>query len=111
MASGGEAQLEKCFHAGAAPFQCGNDLARSDAIVVDASRRGDAVLAAERLDPHAAGVVKVSGNRADRAPRSAGSRDVPKRGRQTLDELRGDAVVRSPGGEEARAQVRHAPII
>lgn len=52
--------------------------------------------AANHLDPHAPGVVKMRRERAYRAAWRAGNGLRPKLGRQVLDEIRGDAIVRAP---------------
>jgi len=101
-AIGRETQSEESFDTGAASFQRGDELPRPYAVVVDASRCGDAVFAPERLHPPAPGVVKVRSNRPNRALRCAGNRDMPNRRRQTLEELDGDPVIRAPGSKEAR---------
>ena len=72
----GKTQLEQCFHSLAAPFQRRHELPPCDATMIDARRGRDAVFAAERFEPPAAGVVEVGGDRADRAVRSR-HRDVP----------------------------------
>src|SRR5262245_44516626 len=57
------------------------------------------------MNPAASGVVKVRSNRADCALRRAGNCHIPERRRQTLDELDGDSVIRSPGGKETRLEI------
>ena len=63
------------------------------------------MLTPQRFDPPTSGIVKVRRNRANRTLRRAGNSDIPKRTRQTLDELYGDAVARTPGTQEARLQI------
>lgn len=73
--------------------------------MIEAGRYRDAVLPAERLDPHTPDVVKVSGYRTDRAPRRPRQGKIPQRRRQILDKLRRDPVVRSPGREHGCAEI------
>ena len=91
-----EPQLEESLDAGAAPFQRDDELPGRHAVVIHASRSGDAMLTSQGLHPPASGIVKVRRNRANRALRRAGNSDIPKRTRQTLDELHGDPVARAP---------------
>src|SRR5262245_31856850 len=65
----GKAQLEKSLDPGATSFQRGGDLPGRDIMVIDANGRRNAVLPSERFDPTTPGVVKVGGDRADRALR------------------------------------------
>src|SRR5439155_25684563 len=66
----GKTQLEQCFHSLAAPFQRRHELPPCDATMIDSRRGRDAVFAAVRFEPAAAGVGEVGGDRADRAVRS-----------------------------------------
>ena len=100
-----EPQLEESLDASAAPFQRGDELSGRHAVVIHASRSGDAMLTSQRLEPPASGIVKVRRNRANRTLRRAGNGDTPKRTRQTLDELYGDPVARAPGTQEARLPI------
>lgn len=97
-----KAEFEESLHPGATAFQCGNKLPRRNAVVIDARRRDNAVLATERLKPAAPGVVEVRGDSADRPLRYAGNRDVPECWWQGLDELHRDAVIGPPSSEQAR---------
>src|SRR5580765_8379991 len=105
FAFGSESELEKGLHPRTTPLQRRHELPWRHPAMVDARGRRNPVLATEGLEPTAAGVVEVSGNRADRAPRHVGNRELPEGGWQTLDELGGDAVVRSPGAEYAGPQI------
>src|SRR6266700_386511 len=75
---GCKAELEECLDPGTTALQCRHELSRRDPTVIDARRSPDAVLATERLDPSAPGVVKVSGDRADRAWCGPGNREDPE---------------------------------
>lgn len=105
FASGGQPELKKGFHPGAAPLQRGHELRRCHAMVIDANRRLDAMLPAQRLDPHAPGIVNVSGDGAHRTLPYPRNRLVPERRRQPLNELHGDAVVGPPRGEQACSRI------
>src|SRR6266568_2679258 len=63
------------------------------------------MFATEGLDPHAAGVVHVPGDHADRASRRSRDGRVPEFGGQVLNEIGGDAIVRPPASEEGRVEV------
>jgi hypothetical protein len=96
-------QLEQRFDPFAAPVQRCNELPACDTTVIDASRRGNPVFAAERLDPHASRVVEVSRDRADRTLGS-GHRNVPQGGGEPLDQVDRDPVVGPPGFNQGRVR-------
>src|SRR4029453_12570139 len=60
---------------------------------------------AERLDPHAPGVVKMPGDHAHGASRRSRNGGIPECGGQLLDQVRRDPAVGSPRGQERRAQI------
>src|SRR5262249_28909099 len=103
LALSGKAQLEKSLHAGATPFQCGNQSPARDSAVIDASRRCGAVLPPKRLKPHTSRVVKVSRAGQD-CSLGPGNGKVPKLRRKALDKLHCDLVIGSPGCEHAPFQ-------
>ena len=103
-----ESKLEERLDAGAAPFQRRHERPGRDAVVIHPSGSGDAVLTPERFHPPTSGIVQVRSNRANRTLRRAGNGDIPKRARQTLDELDGDPVIRAPGSKKHRSDVNVA---
>src|SRR5206468_5716556 len=76
LATGLEAQRQQGFDAVGAPLQRRHELPPRHSAVIDVIGCGNAVLAAERLDPAAAGVVDVSGDHAYRASWHARHRRV-----------------------------------
>ena len=82
---------------GAAALQRRDQLPGLDLVAIDTCRRQDPMLPAERLDPHASGVVEVAGEHADGTPRSSRNRRRPKFAGQILDEKDRDSVVGFPG--------------
>src|ERR671933_798155 len=65
---GRDAKLEQGLDPGATPLQRGDELPWRGPTMIDASGDCNAVLAAERLDPHTPDVVQVGRDRPNRAP-------------------------------------------
>ena len=91
-----KAELEKRLHRRATALQCGNELSRSDLMMIDTRWRGDAVLPAERFKPPAPGIVEVSSDGTDGPPGYARNSNVPECRRQGLYELHRYAIIRPP---------------
>ena len=102
----GETQAEQSLDPIAAALQCSNEWPACDATMVDPMRSGDAVLATERLDPLASCVVQVGCNHSNGPVWHSGNGEVPEPGGQMLDEGDGYPVVRSPGRNDGRSQIR-----
>src|SRR6266404_6834627 len=105
-AAGGAPEPEKAADAPAAAFECRHQIPSADPPAIDALGHSNAVLLADHLDPHAAGVVDMSRNHPDRAARSPWNALSPERGGQVLDEKDRDAVVRLPRRKNRVPEVR-----
>jgi len=77
-------------------------------VPIDIGRHCDSVLFAEGLDPHAAGIVDMTGDHADGAARRAGHLGFPKVRGQMLDQKDRDAIVGFPRAEDRIPQVKRA---
>lgn len=96
----GGAETDQANDAVAAPSERAAQFRWSNHAAIDGAWDGDAMACPEHLDPHAPHVVKVRGDRADRATRLAGDRFRPQSWRQVLDEIHRDAVTCAPRGNQ-----------
>src|SRR5204863_1617688 len=87
-ASSSESELEERFDPPAAPAKRDKQLATRRLTAVDVGGNGNPVFRAECLEPHAADVVEMDGDHADRAAGLAGNRGPPDLRRQVLYEVR-----------------------
>ena len=97
------AEREERLDPPATAVQGGKQLASRNRAAIDRDGDRDPVFPAERLEPHAPGVVEMPRDHADRAPRRPWNGGIPNRGRQMLYEVRGDPAVCPPGGQEGGA--------
>jgi hypothetical protein len=97
MAPRSHTEGEECFDPLAAPLKGGKQFRSRDLAAIDRGGKGDSVFLAERLDPHAPGVVEMPRDHADRAPRRSWNGRIPECAGQILDEVRGDPTVGPPG--------------
>src|SRR5271170_3378828 len=99
------AELEQAEDALAAQLQCWNEVFRRHFVPIDAARHCDAVLFAERLNPHTPGIVDVTDNHPDGATRRSGYAGFPEFGRQMLDKEDRYAIIGLPGVKDRIPQV------
>jgi hypothetical protein len=90
------AEFEEAQNARAATLQRWNKILRFDLVPIDMARHCDAVLFAERLDPHTPGIVDVTGKHPDGATWGSKHRGFPEFGGQMLDEKDRDAIIGFP---------------
>ena len=91
-------ELQQAGDAGAAAPQRGQELPGSDPVPIDRGRDREPVWLTEDFDPHAAGIVNMSGDHADRATGRPRHGSRPEAGGQVLEEEESDAIVGSPCG-------------
>lgn len=100
VASRRDAELEERFDPPATPLERGQQFTPRDRAAVHRSGDRDPVFPAEGLEPHAASIVKMPRDHADRAPWSPWNRSIPDRRGEMLDEIRRHPAVGPPGGEK-----------
>ena len=86
----------------AAVIECCNQLLALDIVAIDSCWRDDPMLLAERLHPHASGVMNVGGEPANGFARSPGNRCLPKLAGQILDEECRHSIGGLPGSKDDR---------
>ena len=96
------AEQQQPAHGIAAVIQRRNELPALDVVAIDSWRRHDPMRQAERLDPHASGVMNVGGQHANGSTRSSGNRCRPKRTGQILNEKCRHSIVGIPGRKDHR---------
>ena len=84
MASRFQAEREKIFDRAAASFESGEQLMAIDGAAIDGCRHLDAMFLAERLDPHAPGIMDVTSDHPNRAAWRTGNSRVPDGRREVL---------------------------
>jgi len=89
-------KLDQVNHSAATSRECAQQLRWLYGSPVDGFRNYDAVTRTNHLDPHAASIVKVSGDGADSATRRAGNGHGPQLWWQVLDEIHRHAIVCLP---------------
>jgi hypothetical protein len=99
------AEFQKVQDTRAATLERLDENFRAHLVSIDASRHREAVLLAERLDPHAASIVNVTGEHPNGAARRSGHLGVPELGGQMLDEKNCYPIIGVPGGKDCVSQV------
>ena len=89
-------QPQEVRDASATADQSRDELPAGHGTVIHSCWGGDSVLAAERLDPAASGVVEVSSNRPDGAARDSRNPCGPQGRRRVLDQMLRDPAVDLP---------------
>jgi hypothetical protein len=108
------AELQQVQNTRAAALQRWNEIPRFHLVAVDIPRHYNAVLFAQRLDPHTPGIVDMTGYHPDGATRSSGHRSFPELGGQMLDQKDCDAIVGFPRVKNGTSQIkcrRHATVL
>src|ERR1700733_1933054 len=90
------AELQQIQDAGAATLERWNEILGFHFVTIDAPRHCDAVLLAQRLDPHAPGIMNVAGKRPDAATWCSWNFGFPEFGRQVLDQKNRHPIVGFP---------------
>jgi len=100
------AEFQEVQHTCAAKLQRGDKILWFHLVPVYKARYRDAVWFAERLKPHATGVVEVNSEHPHCATWRSGNSGLPEFGGQVLNQKDGDAVVRFPCVEDGILQVK-----
>ena len=90
------AKLEQAQNSRAASLQCWDQVLWLHLVPIDARRNDDAMLFAERLDPHTPGIVEMTGKHSDAATWGSGNLRFPEFRRQMLHEKDRDTIISFP---------------
>ena len=99
-----ESESKQAGDPAAAAPQSTDQLEAAHSAPIDRGRDDDAVRRSQCLDPHAASVMNVAGDHADRAPGRTGDRGRPQRYGQILDQENCRSLVRGPGIQDTDRQ-------